>query len=199
MEFFVNLGIERLGFNLEEVEGCHLVSSAMGCERLVEDFFNLAHAVHIDQGNRLRIREFERVYRLIAEVAPQLGDDFHNFNEQIRPFGIISVDYRGNISTFSPELMGQTSTRYSDFLFSNVNQGGISAVLENSAFRSAFSAIHEGVSSCAKECEFFNYCGGGAPVNKFFEKGTFAATETFFCRAHLKIPFSVVLNALEAA
>jgi uncharacterized protein len=197
LQFFVDLGVKRVGFNLEEVEGSHVWSSATQCEHLVTKFFTLAHAIHIDQANQLCIREIERAYQLIAEVSDQSGDDFINLNQQIRPFGIVSVDYRGNISTFSPELLGQTSAKYSNFLFSNITRGGVSALLNNAAFRATFQSIQAGVAACAKECEFFRFCGGGAPANKFFENGTFQSTETFFCRTSLKIPFSVALCAIE--
>ena len=59
----------------------------------------------------MSIREFERVYNIIAKSPDQRGNKvFVNMNEQVRPFGILSVDYLGNYSTFSPELIGQNNS-----------------------------------------------------------------------------------------
>lgn len=33
---------------------------------------------------------------------------FSLFNEQVRPFGIVSVDWKGNFSAYSPELLAMT-------------------------------------------------------------------------------------------
>jgi uncharacterized protein len=74
--------------------------------------FRHAHKVHMDVRNKLCVREFEHAYRLITSSPEQSGREFVNFNQQIGPFGIISVDYLGNISTFSPELLGQHSSTY---------------------------------------------------------------------------------------
>jgi uncharacterized protein len=40
-------------------------------------------------------------------------------------------------------------------------------------------------------------CGGGAPVNKYFENGSFVSTETLFCRLNRKVLLDVVLDKLE--
>jgi uncharacterized protein len=197
LKFFVDSGIKRIGFNIEEVEGTHRSSSAANCENLVQSFFEYAIKVHMDVTNELSIREFEQAYRLISESPEQSGTEFVNFNQQVRPCGIISIDYLGNISTFSPELLGQHSVAYSDFKFGNIMSGGLVQLLANSAFLAAFKAIQVGISACAAECEYFDFCGGGSPSNKFFENGTFESTETFFCRTHLKIPFSISLEASE--
>ena len=42
-----------------------------------------------------------------------------------------------------------------------------------------------------------DFCGGGPPANKFFENGTFASTETLFCRLHKKVCLDVTLALLE--
>ena len=38
---------------------------------------------------------------------------------------------------------------------------------------------------------------GGPPGNKYFENGTFASTETLFCRLHKKVCLDVTLALLE--
>jgi uncharacterized protein len=50
---------------------------------------------------------------------------------------------------------------------------------------------------CRERCDYFPFCGGGAPANKYFENGTFASTETLFCRLHKKVCLDVALDLLE--
>lgn len=120
-------------------------------------------------------------------------------NEQVRPFGILSVDYLGNYSTFSPELIGQNNLNYNNFIFGNAlnEQNNLKFFLDNKHLIKAFHSIQLGVNKCAKTCEYFGYCGGGSPSNKFYENDSFASGETFHCRSMIQEPFNVVLEALE--
>jgi uncharacterized protein len=40
-------------------------------------------------------------------------------------------------------------------------------------------------------------CGGGAPVNKLFENGSFMGTETSYCTLTQMVPTDLVLEAYE--
>ena len=66
-------------------------------------------------------------------------------------------------------------------------------------FRRLDDEIGRGVEMCRKDCSYFALCGGGPPGNKYFENGTFASTETLFCRLHKKACFDVTLGRLEKA
>ena len=57
--------------------------------------------------------------------------------------------------------------------------------------------VARGVAMCRDSCAYFPYCGGGAAANKYFENGTFASTETLFCRLHKKACLDVSLDFLE--
>jgi sulfatase maturation enzyme AslB (radical SAM superfamily) len=48
-----------------------------------------------------------------------------------------------------------------------------------------------------EQCEYFSVCGGGEPVNKLAENGTFVSTETTYCRLTKKRATDLVLDALE--
>ena len=50
---------------------------------------------------------------------------------------------------------------------------------------------------CRTSCRYFPFCGGGPPGNKYFENGTFASTETLFCRLHMKACLDVTADWLE--
>ena len=57
--------------------------------------------------------------------------------------------------------------------------------------------INAGVETCRKECDYFSICGGGAPVNKLSENGTFASTQTSFCNLIQITPANLILTAFE--
>jgi uncharacterized protein len=52
---------------------------------------------------------------------------------------------------------------------------------------------------CQGTCQYFSVCGGGEPVNKLAENGTFASTETKYCRLTKMRPTDLVLEAIERA
>ena len=60
-------------------------------------------------------------------------------------------------------------------------------------------SIEAGVAMCRERCEYFSVCGGGEPVNKLAENGTFASTETTYCRLTKMRGTDLVLDALERA
>jgi len=64
-------------------------------------------------------------------------------------------------------------------------------------FRRMEEEIARVVDSCRGSCTYFPFCGGGAPANKHFENGTFASTETLFCRLHKQACLDVTLELLE--
>jgi len=118
-------------------------------------------------------------------------------NSQVLPFAILSVTVDGGISTFSPELVDQRHAKYGSFVFGNVMQGPLRAMLTHERFAKAFEDILQGIERCREGCEFFAFCGGGAPANKIAENGTFDSAETAYCRATLKRPLEVLLDHLE--
>ncbi|MEJ7637602.1 MAG: hypothetical protein WKF75_06320 [Singulisphaera sp.] len=48
---------------------------------------------------------------------------------------------------------------------------------------------------CRRTCSYFDFCGG-APVNKYFENGSFVSSETMFCPEQQAV-FDVVLEKME--
>jgi uncharacterized protein len=50
---------------------------------------------------------------------------------------------------------------------------------------------------CRERCAYFSVCGGGEPVNKLAENGSFASTETIYCRLTKMRATDLVLDALE--
>jgi uncharacterized protein len=71
--------------------------------------------------------------------------------------------------------------------------------VETEKFHAAFADIWSGIKLCRESCQYYHYCGGGAPANKYYENGSFASAETMFCRYSVKLPFDIVLNDLETS
>ena len=57
--------------------------------------------------------------------------------------------------------------------------------------------ITAGVELCRQRCEYFSVCGGGEPVNKLAENGTFVSAETTYCRMSKMRATDLVLDLLD--
>jgi uncharacterized protein len=107
------------------------------------------------------------------------------------------MDWAGNISTFSTELLGLKNPDYEDFLLGNINRHALVDLPRRSNFARMLADIRAGVEMCRESCEYFSVCGGGEPVNKLAENGSFVSTETTYCRLTKMQATDLVLDALE--
>ena len=200
-QFFYDLGVSQLGFNVEEIEGENAKSSLSapvpGSES-VEAFMATIFELQKENGGRMRIREFDAALGKIQGAKSLRSFDFPHFNEQVRPFGILNVDCEGNYSTYSPELLGMAVSPYGSFSFGNILTDDFVDAVESPKFRAVFADIQSGINHCRNSCAYYGYCGGGAPANKYYENGSFATAETMFCKYSVKLPLDLVLSDLEA-
>ncbi len=194
-DFYVAEGIEEVCFNVEESEGSHVSGSFAdaGIEgaycRFLREFWRLS----VDApGTITFIREIEHAIRDV--VRPK---DAPFTNQLVEPFAITCMDWAGNISTFSPELLGLKHAGYDDFLLGNVNRDNLVDLPNRPNLARMLRDIRAGVEMCRNSCEYFSVCGGGEPVNKLSENGTFASTETMHCRLTKMRTTDLVLDALE--
>jgi uncharacterized protein len=194
-DFYLAEGIEHVCFNVEESEGEHRSESfaQTGIEdayyRFLSEFWRLS-AAH--PGRIQFIREIDDVQRNI--LRPN-GAGF--LNQLATPFAIVSMDWTGNIATFSPELLGLKSPLYNDFVLGNVNRDRLVDLAEQPLLARMKADIDAGIAQCRESCEYFSVCGGGEPVNKLFENGSFATTETTYCRMTKMRAADLVLDRLE--
>ena len=197
-DFFEAQGITELGCNFDEAEGAHLASSLAGREA--------AHAAFLARlldrtlaGGALRVRELQTAFALIAEPLPRIRWRSNDWpaNTQALPFAIVSVAANGDFGSFSPELLGQPSHDYGDFVLGNVVRESYLASTASPRFERLWADIACGLEACERGCAHFGFCGGGAPANKFYENGDLASTETLYCRTMVKRPFDAVLARLE--
>jgi uncharacterized protein len=194
-DFYQAHDILDLAFNIEEIEGPHRNSSLQQSDAYARftRFLGRFYDLNARSDRAIRLREFDSS---ISAMMWQ-GDRDQIASHQTTAMGIISVDVEGNFSTFSPELLGLSSPKYGSFTFGNVASDSFEAALRTEKFRSIAADIARGVELCRQSCAYFDYCGGGAPVNKYFENGRFDSTETLFCRFSKQAVFDVVLKKLE--
>jgi len=120
------------------------------------------------------------------------------FNLETHPLAMLNVDWQGNISTFSPELLGQHTEEYGTFNFGHVDRGSLFELTQSEAFRRVHADVREGNRFCAETCPYWTVCGGASPSNKYYENGSFASAETQHCRSMIQMPLEIVLQSLEA-
>jgi uncharacterized protein len=119
-----------------------------------------------------RIRFIREIDGMLPRVFRPESAMFRNI--QVEPFGMVNIDCKGNVSTFSPELLGLRNAQYRDFIIGNVHSASLEQMRASAALRAMERDIASGVETCRQSCDYFSVCGGGAPVNKLFENGSFA-------------------------
>jgi uncharacterized protein len=195
-DFYLANGIRSVGFNVEEIEGPHTASSLQRpgtperFRRFLMRFLTLARAA----SPPLLVREFETSAAALQGARRRSPI---TRTQENKPWAIVNVDCDGNFSTYSPELLGVSSSTYGGFTLGNVSTDPLEAVIASARFRRLEDEIGCGVEKCRASCAYFPFCGGGPPANKYFENGTFASTETLFCRLHKKVCLDVTLALLE--
>jgi uncharacterized protein len=194
-DFYLAEGIEHVCFNVEESEGDHRSQSfaAAGIEdayyRFLSEFWRLS-AAH--PGKLHFIREIDDAQRNVMRP-----NEAPFFNQLATPFAITSMDWTGNIATFSPELLGLKNADYDDFILGNINRDRLVELANRPLLARMHADIDAGVALCRETCEYFSVCGGGEPVNKLFENGSFATAETVYCRMTKMRATDLVLDRLE--
>jgi uncharacterized protein len=194
-DFYRDEGVDRVGFNIEEIEGPNTASTLdapdvrAALTRFLARFYDLAERADPP----LHVREFDstRTALLHPPDAPRPPDHQHT------PLAILSVDCAGNFSTFSPELLGLPSSHYGSFALGNILTDVLADAMNTPRLQAMWTDIRAGVARCRASCPYFDYCGGGSPGNKYFENGSFDSTETLFCRLSRQALVDVVLDKLE--
>ena len=194
-DFYVAEGIDHVCFNVEESEGDYRSRSfaATGIEdayyRFLSEFWRLS-AAH--PGKIKFIREIDDAQRNV--LRPR---EVNLSNQLTTPFAVTSMDWSGNIATFSPELLGLKNALYDDFILGNVNRDRLSDMAAGLLLARMQADIDAGVAMCRERCEYFSVCGGGEPVNKLAENGSFATSETTYCRMTKMRSTDLILDRLE--
>src|ERR1700728_3356208 len=194
LDFYISEGIDDVCFNVEESEGTYvsgLLSSsnpAEGFRYFLDRFWTLSRKT-----SRIQfIREIDGMIPRIFRPEQSCAE-----NAQVEPFGMVNIDCHGNVSSFSPELLGYKEAKYNDFIVGNILSESLQDMLRRPAMQAMTRDIAAGVALCRKECDYFSVCGGGAPVNKLAENGSFASSRTAFCSLVQIVPTDLILHALD--
>jgi uncharacterized protein len=194
-DFYLAEGIEHVCFNVEESEGDHRSASfaQAGIEGAYYQFLSEFWRLSAAHPGRIRfIREIDDAQRNIFRPK-----DAGFFNQLATPFAITSMDWTGNIATFSPELLGLKNPLFDDFVLGNINRDRLVELADRPLLARMKADIDAGIALCRDRCEYFSVCGGGEPVNKLYENGSFATAETTYCRMTKMRATDLVLDRLE--
>jgi uncharacterized protein len=192
--FFIDAGIDHVAFNIEEAEGGHAVSSLQVPDIVSEHkrFMRRFRARVVADGHRMRVREFDQALSAVISSQP-----CGLRNQQTEANGILTFDWQGNVSAFSPELIGQAEPIYGNFVFGNPVTNPDTPPWDSIGFQRAHRDIRAGVEACRRSCGYFDFCGGGAPANKLYELGRLDGTETLYCRLTKQNLIDLMVDELE--
>ena len=192
-QFFRDHNINKVAFNIEEIEGINHNSSLKINEhrKRVHSFFQRFWELTTATKGSFQVREFEQISSLI------LTGKLRRQNQLSHPFSTVSIDSQGNFSTFSPELLAMPSRDYGNFILGNFQQDSLESICTTEKFQRIYHDIFQGVTKCQNSCDYFSLCGGGAPSNKYWENKTFISTETMACQYNKQIIADIVLQGIE--
>jgi uncharacterized protein len=194
VDFYRAEGISDVCFNVEESEGSH-TSGLFEDVDVVARFRSFLERFWVLARKTPEIRFVREIDSMITRVFRP--GDATMVNPQVEPFGMLNVDCVGNVSSFSPELLGLKDAAYRDFIVGNVHTHSLAEMARSEAMRTMYRDIALGVEACRRECGYFSVCAGGSPINKLTENGAFATSTTTFCRLVNQVPADLVLNAFE--
>jgi len=191
--FYRSNGITEVAFNVDEQEGANSVSTLEPSEHLTQFRKFMSRIADLQETDRtIHVRELDNMRRRL--IAPPGAEVAKSDN---RPGAILNIDTDGNLTTFSPELLGEIHPTYGRFAWANVHVDSWEQLGQNVQFQHANADIKAGVDLCRQKCPYFTVCGGGCPSNKLAEHSTFVAAETKWCRFHIQAVADVVLERLE--
>ena len=175
-DYFLDLGPDVLGINIEETEGVNTRANRHDAAAVTAFWAELVAAWRRDP--RIHLREVEWSLRYAAAVLDGSGDDL--LPRRLDP--IPTVGHDGSVTLLSPELAGFTDPRYGDFSSGNVLATPLAEILAGAERTPWVAEFLAGVESCRASCPYFGFCGGGHAANRYFELGRFDGTETEHCR-----------------
>jgi uncharacterized protein len=193
--FFIENNLHWIGFNVEEIEHAHELSSLNRTERTSEKFYNFISVfydlwkVNVD---KFSVREFSDIVSSIKRK--QDNPFFFRKTLETQDLNIITFDKYGNISPYSPEFSGVESQDYNNFIIGNIKINEIEDITYSTNYKKIQKVIHQSIDNCKNECDYFDICGGGFFSNKFFENGKIDSTETVTCNLRVKAITDVIIS-----
>ena len=186
-EFFVESGFRHVAFNVEEIEGPNLRSSLIGNEGDLASprghyraFMGRMLQLNAAQGWPLIIRELVSIAQRMQ--GRRSDPAFVPAIAEQQAGAILTMARNGVVSSWSPELASGVPGAPDRFSLGSIRDvQSLDDLLTTARAREIQSEIDLGVAACRRRCAYFGVCGGGSPGNKFYEAGTFTATQTLKC------------------
>jgi uncharacterized protein len=175
-DYFLGLGCEVLGINVEELEGVNTRANGHDAAAVTAFWAELVASWRRDP--RIHLREIEWSLRYASAVLDGTADEL--LPRRLDP--IPTIAYDGSVVLLSPELAGFHDPRYGDFTSGNVLTTRLAEILAGAASTPWIAEFLQGVEACRTTCPYFGFCGGAHAANRFFEQGRFDITETDHCR-----------------
>lgn len=175
-DYFLGLGCDVLGVNIEETEGVNTRTNARDAGAVTAFWAELVAAWRRDP--RIHLREVEWSLRYAGAVLAGTADGL--LPRSLDPIPTVAHD--GSVVVLSPELAGFTDPRYGDFSSGNVLATPLVEILADAGRTPWVGEFLAGVEACRSSCPYFGFCGGGHAANRYFELGRFDGTETEHCR-----------------
>jgi uncharacterized protein len=194
LEFYESEGIDNVCFNVEESEGAH-VSALFAAKDVLQTYKTFLNEFWRRARRNGRIKFLREIDGMLPRIFRPSGTEM--INAQVRPFGMLNVACNGDVSTFSPELLGLRNADYGDFIIGNIKTDSFAQMQRSGALANMNRDIQKGVDACREHCEYFSVCGGGAPINKLCENHSFASARTTFCGLTQMVPTDVILDAVD--
>lgn len=205
--FLVENGIEQSAFNIEELNA-QTKRSSMVSKEDVADRENLTRKYKHFVGTlfelwkrnyrKIEIRELSQMYHIVNEKSKNPA--FRRVSEEQFGMEVLNIKKNGDVSTFSPELIEGNDGDPDAFVLGNVRElTSFTELMHTPKYRAIEAEVHTGIANCRKSCAYFDFCGGGHLAAKYFENGTFACTETNYCKLHRQALVDVVLDNLSTA
>jgi uncharacterized protein len=199
-EFFVKSGFHDVAFNVEEIEGPNLSSSLIGDEGDLEGprgryraFMGRMLELNAGHGWPLAIRELVSIAQRMQ--SRRRDPNFVPSIAEQQVGAILTMARDGTVYSWSPELASGVPGAPDRFSLGSIRDvQSLDDLLITSRAIEIQSAIDLGVAACRRECAYFGVCGGGSPGNKFYEAGSFSATQTLKCALQTQELTEVVLG-----
>lgn len=188
LDFLRDLGCRWVGFNIEAKEGANALGDTPALEdarRFWRDTF-----AWCQQNRDVTVREVQRLLGFLGrEPAVRAADAQHDL--------IPTIAWNGDVVLLSPELLGVTDAAYRDFVAGNVMTDTLLTILSRAGDQRYVREFLIGLERCKATCEFFAYCQGAHAGDRYFEHGTFTATETDHCRTSVQAPVLALADLVE--
>lgn len=188
LDFLRDLGAQWVGFNIEAKEGANVdgdIPASDQAQRFWRDTF-----AWCKENRDVTVREVQRLLGFLG-LEPQLRDS------DARHDLIPTIGWNGDVVLLSPELLGVRDARYRDFVAGNVLMDSLPTILGRTADLSYVREFLVGLERCKATCEFFSYCQGAHAGDRYFEHGTFTATETEHCKSSVQAPVLALADLVD--